>query len=174
VYAKCAFVSLALALVACAYGVQDAGYSPSGAGEPHPNNQAEDASPIPFEDAGAAADRASTHDSATLPDSSTIPDTAPPEAAAQDSAFCRLTMPTGIAACDACLGQSCCALDNTCGTDPSCMGFLQCGNQCIALDGGAQQTCLNACAQQYPTGANELSALDSCLINMCNAPCGGP
>jgi hypothetical protein len=173
VYAKCAFVSLALALVACAYGVQDAGYSSGGPGEPHPHGQAEDASPLPFQDAGTGADRATTEEAPSLPDSSTIPDTSLPDVA-QDSAFCTLTMPTGIAGCDACLAQSCCALDNMCGTDVSCMGFVQCGNQCVALDGGQQQTCLNACAQQYPAGANELSALDNCLINMCSRPCGGP
>ena len=91
----------------------------------------------------------------------------------QQTTCSSLPLPTGMPQCDTCLGQSCCAEDQTCGNDQDCMAFISCINGCFnQVDGGVDQTCESDCEAQYPNGANELSNLDMCMQNSCASPCG--
>ncbi len=83
-----------------------------------------------------------------------------------------LPLATGLAACDTCLGASCCAEDEACGNDQDCMGFIECVDECDPGDGGQpDQECYGNCESEFPNGENELNALDSCMQNDCSTQC---
>jgi hypothetical protein len=98
-------------------------------------------------DAAQYPDAYSTGDSGIVtvePDSGVVePDSAEPvrdAVAPEDRAVvfdtgptCTLTLGTGIAACDTCLGASCCSVDNACGSDPSCLAFSSCLATCEGM-----------------------------------------
>ena len=125
-------------------------------------------------------------DSSTLPDvvladdAFELPDTERPEP--DSSATCTLTLPTGDPPCDSCLEASCCAVDDACGSDPSCMMFDECISECEFPDGGFDPDagplsadagdCIAMCESEYPTGATELENLDTCLETTCASACG--
>jgi hypothetical protein len=119
-------------------------------------------------------------DSAPDPIDVAAPDVAPPPA-------CSLPLPTGMPSCDSCIGQSCCVEDQRCGNDPQCLDLIMCMSECETapppppsgdagargLDAGDEDaaSCFVACEEQYPTAANELDQLDSCVGGSCGAAC---
>ncbi len=182
--------SLAAVVGGCAYSPEDTSYGSqrSTAADSGPRNNYGYQAP----DSGATQDSSAAPDSSENPDSAAASfDSAPParDSAVVDSgtgATCQLTLGTGIPACDTCLAQSCCAEDEACGNDPQCLDAAMCMDNCVgppgstgrdAGPGGADAAmpdptaCLMACAQQYPTGSNELGALDNCLSATCGSAC---
>jgi hypothetical protein len=164
-----------LALAACAFGPVDTGFQGSqGSGKPEtffaPGPDASTA-----DTSAAVADDASPDAAAT----SDLPDTSPPfdsgrqADTAVPAAQCTLTFPTQMPTCDSCIGQSCCAEDNTCGGDQACLAVVDCMSQCASsADAGANPTaCFNACARRNPSGANILAALEQCVQGQCLAAC---
>ncbi len=104
---------------------------------------------------------------------------------------CMLSIISGIPACDSCLATSCCTADEACGSDPSCFSYISCIEGClgIPLEGGIGDAsidrfapppdpdagaCMSTCGADYPTGASEFNALNSCIATSCAAPCSGP
>jgi hypothetical protein len=77
---------------------------------------------------------------------------------------------TSMPACDTCMDTSCLAQCGTCSaTGSPCMTFLTCAGACASGD----QTCVNNCATQSPTGASEYDALITCLQTSCATQCPG-
>ncbi len=73
---------------------------------------------------------------------------------------------SGDAACDACLGTTCCGDVTACIDDADCRDFMSC------LEGCGDTKCENACQATHPAGAAELGALSTCVSDNC-AACGG-
>jgi hypothetical protein len=140
----------------------------------------------PFEeevssDAGHVDARTTSHDAGRSYEASTYDaPPPPPEDASQPDTNISPPPPmcndarllTGIPACDQCLEANCCAPDETCSTSQDCMDFVQCGNDCFNADGGPTQACFDACTTAHPTGAQQMSALDSCISSSCGTACG--
>jgi hypothetical protein len=148
-----AYVCLAVLLSGCAYGFSDKWTYDAGGTPPH--------------DAGKHETSAPMYDAA-VPEASDLPDVSQQQP-------CTLALATGIPTCDTCLGSSCCSEDDTCGGDPDCMSFINCMDACIPTDGGVPDPqCESTCQSSYPSGANELSALDNCMSVQCRSECGGP
>ena len=150
------FASISL-LAGCAYG------SLEGADHSHPFGK----------DAGSTTKDAALHDSAPPPpqEASVVDDASidPPDVT---TSTCTLTLPTGLPACDTCLGANCCSEDVTCGNDQECAAAIDCINQCFPTDGGSpDQTCLDACSTQYPNGYTELANLEQCMQTSCTTDC---
>ncbi len=152
-------VVVCLAGAGCAYGVQS--FDDGG-----PHAKAQDAGAT--KDAGhlVTSDAGTTQDSGHVADDSGVfdpPDTGP---------LCSLSLPTGLQACDDCLGTSCCNEDNGCGQNQDCTAFLTCLDACFPLDGGApDQTCADACSTDYPQGMQEFDQLSTCMQSFCNNEC---
>ena len=140
-------------LLACAYGEQEWPTLPDAA--PKADASKQDAKPPPPPQDSGVVDEPDPVQEASTPTCSTLP------------------LATGIAACDTCLGASCCTQDQGCGGDPSCISFINCMNACMPTDGGIPDpACQSACQSSYPTGSNELFALDSCMSAQCRSQCG--
>jgi hypothetical protein len=152
VKAKVYFAALLAPVLGCAYGVDPEEIPKPDAGE-HPM------------EAGNKPDVATTPD-VSVPDVQNIPDVSQPTCSS-------LPLPTGDPVCDSCLGASCCSQDQACGNDNDCLSFINCEDNCIPLDGGPlDPTCESACETSYPTGANELNLLESCMSSLCRNDCG--
>jgi hypothetical protein len=85
---------------------------------------------------------------------------------------CMLKMSYGTPMCDTCMTQLCCTEDNTCANDPNCIALLNCISACgpPPPDGGT--SCLDGCANQYPSAMPEYMAVGNCFIGSCRAQCG--
>jgi hypothetical protein len=146
----------------------------------------------PVVDASAMPDVGATLPDALAPPFDSAPDPVDVAVDVGAPSACALPLSTGLPSCDSCIGQSCCAEDDTCGNDPDCLDLIMCMSECETvppsppsgdaggrgLDAGAEDagsddagTCLIACEERYPTGANELEQLDDCLGNSCSAAC---
>ena len=87
------------------------------------------------------------------------------------SPVCSPKLSTGIAKCDTCEGQSCCAEDNACANDPQFSSLMNCYNAC-PLDGGfPDPTCMSGCDKKYPSGANNFNAWGNCMQTNCATSC---
>jgi hypothetical protein len=166
---------LAASLLACAYSPNDPGYS----GVPIPLGIAADANAPPPSNANGdgSADASATPDTSAPPDDAAIPPGRPDAQPAQ----CTLTIGDPDPSCNACLAQSCCAVDNTCGQDQNCIAMIECLDQCLAPDSGADggadadplnpNVCMSQCSTQFPTGAAEFNALNNCVETECPGSC---
>jgi hypothetical protein len=186
---SCFLLSACLVGAGCAYGSDLDGF---GSGEAPIDTSDSgtgpvlDSGPPPTVDSGPPADSAPPEDTATPfdsapPDTSDPADTSRPDIDTGGST-CTLDLPTGIPACDTCVSANCCSADDTCGSDTNCISFIECMDSCEgdSLDGGPSSdaaadggvaACMNACQTEYPTGASELAALDSCLEGACATAC---
>ena len=87
------------------------------------------------------------------------------------SPVCSPKLSTGIAKCDTCEGQSCCAEDNACANDPQFSSLMNCYNAC-PLDGGfPDPTCMSGCDKKYQSGANNFNAWGNCMQTNCATSC---
>lgn len=75
---------------------------------------------------------------------------------------------SGIASCDACLRQNCCAAAAACATNASCTGLDECQALC------SDASCTDECVAAYSEGAGILDALDSCMASACGGCEGAP
>jgi hypothetical protein len=133
----------------CAYGTLDNNDFP-----PLP-----DAAPI-HADAG--------HDVSTVVPEASVQDVATqdePDVAVVEACM-PLPLPTGDPTCDSCIAASCCSEDEACGNDNDCLSLINCMSACT------DRNCQATCETTYPTGTNELNALDNCLENTCGTACG--
>ncbi len=147
-------------------GAGDAGHAPDTSGSV----------PLNPPDAGSEVDASpdATPDAESFEDVVPVADTAPPDTGPRvTTPQCTLTLSTGIASCDSCLEKSCCASENACGQSRECLSLITCMDACgESPDAGPDPTsCFNACANQYPAGANVLNSLDSCVETSCASAC---
>lgn len=71
--------------------------------------------------------------------------------------------------CDQCLSTNCCAQEQACANSPDCVAYLQCANGCASGD----QTCLDNCTSQHPSGEQVFASVVPCLQANCTSQCGG-
>ena len=74
------------------------------------------------------------------------------------------------AACDACMHDRCINECVACTSNTECVSLLECINGC-----GSNSTCQNSCANQYPSGIDDLMAflgVGGCLDTECGSACG--
>lgn len=147
------YFAIIAAASACAYGQSEVQIDHHDGGVLHADGGAKDAAKPP-QDAKAQEDVVD------------LPDVEQPTCSS-------LPLSTGDEQCDTCIGASCCTEDQACGNDQDCMAFISCMNGCFnQVDGGIDQACESSCESSYPSGANELSNLDTCMQNGCATDCG--
>jgi hypothetical protein len=88
-----------------------------------------------------------------------------------DAGACQPFVETFMPACVACLAASCCPQALACLAVSDCFGAVSCGANCPTgvPDGG--NTCVMACAQNYPMAEPSLSAMTACLHASCASVC---
>jgi len=113
----------------------------------------------------AGKDVATAKDSAVEQQDSQPPPPPPPQ--------CTLQQPvSGIPQCDNCMEASCCKESNACLGSSDCMDFVSCLDGCFPSDGGApDQTCINSCMSQYPTGFQLYDTFSTCGDSKCSSDC---
>jgi len=172
--------ALALCSTACAYSPLDPSFDTAFQRSASAATALADASFSPPAADSAPAANAPDTSLETSPPGPSLDSGAPIDAGSvSPPAQCSLSLPTGMPACDTCLGQGCCEEDNACGNDAQCMSVVECMSGCepgeggdAAVDASADSTaCLDACAQRFPAGASVLNALDGCLASTCATPC---
>lgn len=79
--------------------------------------------------------------------------------------------------CNTCMAGKCCAAVTACanstgdaGSD-TCMDYNDCLNPCANLSGQARTACIQTCDTGHPSGKAIFDAMDTCLVNNCNAEC---
>ncbi|MFW5740276.1 MAG: S1 family peptidase, partial [Myxococcota bacterium] len=80
------------------------------------------------------------------------------------SGGCGLT--TGDPTCDDCFQTACESECEAATAEPDLMDYLQCAQGC------SDQACYDSCEAQYPTAAQALGALDTCMGAECATECG--
>ena len=53
----------------------------------------------------------------------------------------------------------------------TCMDYNDCLNPCTNLSGQARTACIQTCDTGHPSGKAIFDAMDTCLVNNCNAEC---
>jgi hypothetical protein len=69
--------------------------------------------------------------------------------------------------CANCLTLSCCGPDGVCAANVSCVGLVECIDNCASND----TICQNDCALTYDGGVVEYDNLAMCVQNNCNIAC---
>ena len=145
---RCVFVLL-LAIPACAIGSKYGDFEC----DPATDRTCDSSHQTAAADAGHPHDAATHYDSASVYDAAEPLDSASIDAGARDSAItqqCALGLSTGMPACDTCLGAHCCTEDNACANGRDCTSYIQCGNDCFAVDGGYDANVLRSMRDAVP------------------------
>lgn len=85
--------------------------------------------------------------------------------------------PQGTGTCDKCMAGKCCSEVTTCFSDKgeagsdTCADFDDCLSACQGLDGGAFNTCVDACKQSHPNSISKWTAYANCMTNKCGNEC---
>lgn len=74
---------------------------------------------------------------------------------------------TNATPCGACLAKNCCDLSNSCSKTQDCSEYIQCTGNCAH-----DETCLDGCAQAYPSGADVGRDFYNCGDASCPGECG--
>lgn len=84
---------------------------------------------------------------------------------------------TGLTACDACINTQCITECNACVANAECMAIWTCiQTDCIAADGGTNETCAMGCAMGHTSGLMDFQAFwkgaqPGCVVNQCGNDC---
>jgi hypothetical protein len=84
-----------------------------------------------------------------------------------DAASCGV-ITFGSAACNSCMGQSCCARDMTCSNNTDCLTLISCVRSCAP----SNQTCVSTCRTQSQNGIAAYDNLIDCMTSSCSTVCG--
>jgi hypothetical protein len=150
------------------------------------NNNGTDAA-TEMDSSTTTVDDSATTDTGTTPvvDTGTLPVSDASEAG-EAAATCSVALDTGVAACDSCVGSSCCTPLTTCaapddaGTDDAgnsaCLQLLFCINDInntsdAGVDSGAGETACNSSYSASEQAATQ--AVLSCIRTSCAAQCPG-
>jgi hypothetical protein len=130
-------------------------------------------------DTSPPQDSAATTDTGTTPDTGQLPDTST-TADGSDGATCPILQQVtfGSAACDACLGSSCCDSTTACftGAENDCESKVTCFADCLAgnpdagVAAGDVGSCKMACAGPDAM-ASPFDAWVTCISNNCATSC---
>jgi hypothetical protein len=109
-------------------------------------------------DSGSTTDGGSTKDTGTTTDGG------------DDGGTCTPNVSFGPQACDTCMAQKCSNEVKGCYCDTDCIALNDCIEGCV-VDGGVDQTCVDACGTAHPNSTAKFNATTTCLTNNCNAEC---
>ncbi len=127
-----------------------------------------------FDDAGSDAGGGDSGDMDATPDTGV--DAGPVcEAIGTTQPPASITFDNG-GTCDTCMSASCCSQVTACfasvdGGDSDCYQLDQCLSNCVAPDGGIDQTCVDACNAAHSASTAMWKAQADCLTTNCDSAC---